>query len=440
MRRLMWMAFSLMGLLSSFGSLDAALNPGIENGSPKVYYAAIKSTINPGVAAYIAHVIKQAEDAKAQAVCLRLDTPGGLLESTRDIVHVISLAQIPVVVYVGPEGARATSAGAFIVLAAHLAVMNQGAHLGAATPVLQGGEELPPTIKAKAISDTRAFIRSIAEKRGRNADVAESFVSDAISLTSTEALSENIIDLEIRAQSELLAKIDGLVLNIDLRQVTLNTADAKIVEVPRRLSDWFLMELAHPQISFLLMTFGLMGIYLEFLNPGLLFPGLAGLVSLITGLILMYALPAKLGFGLLLILGLSLMAIEVYIAGFGALGIIGFLSFLLGSLNLFDDPMIVDFHITVWAVAAGLGLAAVIILVVVRGGWTSMNSSKRLNLIGKHGKVMAEFQGQGYVLIDDKRMTALCQQSLQRNETVKVIEVLANDVIKVVPAVTKRVD
>ncbi|MFW7380582.1 MAG: NfeD family protein [Oligoflexus sp.] len=399
--------------------------------APKVLTALFHGTINPGTASYLAQVIQQAEEEKAEAILLQLNTPGGLLESTRDMVTSISASQVPVIVYVGPEGARATSAGAFIVMASHLAVMHEGSHLGAATPVLAGGEEMPPTLKEKAISDARAFMRSIAEKRGRNFAVAEKFVTEAISLTSTQALEENIIDLQINSLKDLLAKIDGKSVTIVDRDIILNTANAEVIEVPRRLIDWFLMELAKPEIAFLLVSLGLMGVYLEFASPGLLFPGLGGSVALITGLILMYVLPAQIGFGLLLILGLTLMALEVYVAGFGALGIVGFIAFLLGSLNLFDDPMIDDFQTTVWIVAGGLGFAVALMLVVIRGGWLSLDRRNRLHMLGKHGMVMADFQGKGYVLIDGKKTAAFSEQFLQRNLQVKVIEFLEDGSVKV---------
>lgn len=351
---------------------------------------------------------------------VRLDTPGGLLSSTRDMVSAITEAPLPVIVYVGPAGASATSAGAFILLAADIAVMNTGTNVGASSPVAGDGTDIQGTMAKKVMNDSRAFMRSIADRRGRNADAAERFVSEAESLTALEALENNLIDLVVSEYANLLPALDGHEFTFAGEPVRLNINESTMFEVKPRLIDRLLSIIAQPQIAHLLISLGMLAIYIEILSPGLALPGIFGAVAMVLGLIGVQTLPVNLGFLLLLFLGAGLMISEYFVAGFGLLGIGGAIAFTLGSLNLFEIPPTDDYRSGVLSVSIAVcGAILVTSLLISRSVFSSATRTK--NLVGQRGEAMVNFERSGYVLIDEQRWPAYTNMPLHHGDTVVVV-------------------
>lgn len=410
----------LFSLLMLAGVVSAIQS---ENSGPEapVYQVEIEGVINPGASALLQHAIDSAEARGAAALIMRLDTPGGLLSSTRDMVTSISQSQVPVIGYVGPSGAGATSAGAFILLSTHLAVMNQGTTVGASSPVAGDGSDIEGTMAKKVMNDTRALMRSIAEKRGRNAELAESFVSEAVSLTASEARAGQVIDLVVPEFSQLLTLADGKEIQFQGKSLALDLVDREITTVKPRLVDRLLAIIAQPQIAHLLISLGMLGIYLEFLSPGLAFPGVLGGIAMILGLIGAQSLPLNAGFMLLLFLGMALMLAELFVAGFGVLGIGGAIAFILGSFRLFDLPNTEEYRDSVLAIS--IGVSAAILLTTFLIGQSlrrqELKAAKK-SIVGATGEAMVNFDQKGYVLVEDQRWPALTSEPLHHGDRIEV--------------------
>ncbi|WP_051234554.1 NfeD family protein [Marinimicrobium agarilyticum] len=390
------------------------------SGQAPVYQVAIDGAINPSALGLLQHAIDTAELNGAAALVMRIDTPGGLLSTTRDMVSAIGESEVPVIGYVGPSGAGATSAGAFILLSTHVAVMNEGTTVGASSPVAGDGSDIEGTMAKKVMNDSRAFMRSIAESRGRNADLAERFVSDAESVTAAEALEANVIDRVVPEASELLATLDGIEIQFHGKPLTLSLAERPLVEIEPRLIDRLLAVIASPQIAHLLISLGMLAIYIEFLSPGLTFPGVLGTIAVILGLIGAQALPVNVGFLILLFLGLVLMFAELFVAGLGVLGIGGAIAFVLGSLNLFDMPSTDEYRNTVLAVSVGVSAAIMLATFLIGRGLAAARPREK-SLVGKRGEAMVNFDKNGYVLVDDKRWPAEARTPLHHGDAIVVV-------------------
>lgn len=401
---------------------------GEEEESAQVYLAELKATINPGALSLLEYVIETAQRNEAEAVVIRLNTPGGLLSTTRSIVTAISESQVPVIVYVGPVGASATSAGSFILLASHFAVMNEGTNVGAASPIAGSGQDIGGTLGKKVMNDTRAFMRSIAEERGRNVFEAEKFVSEAYSLTAQEALKNDVIDLVVSTRDELLDRIHGKEFVIHNQTQTFDTEGKTLVDIKPRLIDHLLVYTAHPQVAYLLTSLGSLGIYIEILTPGLIFPGVFGIISLVLGLIALQTLPLNVGFTVLMILGIVLMISELFVSGFGALGIGGFIAFVLGSLNLFDDPSSAEYRNMILTISLGIGGAMVVLALFVARVW---GSPVRRGFKDRVGEAMVSFDHEGHVLIGGGRWKAETIEPLRSGDRIVVIEKITQDKVKV---------
>ncbi|WP_347331610.1 NfeD family protein [Marinimicrobium locisalis] len=390
------------------------------SGKAPVYQIDIDGAINPGALGLLKHGIEVAELNDAAALIVRIDTPGGSLSSTRDMVSAIGAARVPVIGYVGPSGAGATSAGAFILLSTHVAVMNEGTTVGASSPVAGDGSDIEGTMAKKVMNDSRAFMRSIAERRGRNADVAERFVSDAESVTATEALEARVIDRVVAEASQLLSTLEGTEIQFQGEPMMLDLAGRTPVKIEPRLIDRVLAVIASPQIAHMLISLGMLAIYIELLSPGLAFPGVLGTIAVILGLIGAQALPVNMGFLILLFLGLALMFAELFVAGLGVLGIGGAIAFVLGSLNLFDLPPTDQYRNTVLAVSVGVSAAVMLATYLIGRGLASARPREK-SLVGKHGEAMVNFEKDGYVLIDDKRWPAETRTPLHHGDAIVVV-------------------
>ncbi len=307
----------------------------------KIISIKIDGAINPVTAEFIHRGLQVARTEKAECLLIHLNTPGGLLESTRKIVSDILESPVPVVVYVSPAGSRAASAGVFITLSADIAAMAPGTNIGAAHPVaLQGG--MDSTMSEKATNDAAAFIRAIAEKRKRNLAWAEEAVRQSISITENEALQKNVIDLVAKNTAELLSDIDGKSIPLNSGTVTLHTRNAQVETVNMKSSEELLALLSDPNIAYVLLLLGIFGILFEFYNPGAIFPGIIGVISLILSFYSMSALPINYAGLALLIFSIILFLLEIKIASHGLLALGGIVSLLLGSIMLIRPESSLD--------------------------------------------------------------------------------------------------
>src|SRR3989338_2924644 len=299
-----------------------------------VHVGTYEGVINPVAAEYINHVLAVAQEAGAAAVVLRLDTTGGLDTSMRLIIKDITASPIPVIVYVSPSGGRAASAGVFILYAAHIAAMAPGTNVGAAHPVAMGGGEMDAVMKAKGENDAAAYIKSIAEKRGRNAQWAEDAVRKSLSVTEKEALTLKVIDLVAEDLPSLLAAVDGRNVVTGAGKVVLRTKGAPLTET---LMGWrleALKALSDPNIAFILMTLGTIGLIAELYNPGAILPGVVGAISLILAFYSLQSLPINYAGVLLIVLGVVFFVLEIQVTSYGLLTLGGIASMTLGGLLL----------------------------------------------------------------------------------------------------------
>ncbi|MFN4286143.1 MAG: NfeD family protein [Lacibacter sp.] len=300
----------------------------------KVVVLEVDGSINPVTAGYIERGIRLAVEQKAQCVVLKLNTPGGLLKSTRVIVSAILEAPLPVVVYVAPNGAHAGSAGVFITMAGHIAAMAPGSNIGAAHPVAGGGQQMDSVMSEKVTNDAAAFIRTIAQSRARDTAWAEMAVRKSVSITAREALQKNVIDLIAADMKELLEKIDGRSLKVGDREVVLQTKNATPVQENMNWVEKLLNIIVDPNIAYILMTVGFLGIILELYSPGAIFPGVIGGISIILAFYAMHTLPINYAGLALIIFAIILFILEVQTVSNGILSVGGVIALLLGSFML----------------------------------------------------------------------------------------------------------
>ncbi len=333
--------FLLTGILAATNFFGEVETP-VENNSNAnlILLAEIKGTIDPATAGYLKKAIKRAEKQNAKALLVELDTPGGLVTSVREMAQSVSTSKVPIIIYVTPAGASATSAGALLSLSAHVAAMAPGTNIGAAHPVSGDGKEMSDTMSEKATNDVAAFARGLAELRGRNIQLAQDVVSKSKSFTAQEALKENLIELIAPTRLELLNKLHNREIKLngvkDTVTIKLQTQNAVIEPIQMSLGQKILHLLAHPNIATLLMSLGVLLIYIEITSPGIGWAGVGGAIALIIAFIALQLLPVRTG-GLVLIgLGIILMIAEPFITSGGALAGGGVLAFVLGLLWVMD--------------------------------------------------------------------------------------------------------
>ncbi|MFH1382699.1 MAG: nodulation protein NfeD [Chloroflexota bacterium] len=374
----------------------------------------VKGTINPVLAEYITSGIARAEENNSTCVIIQMDTPGGLDTAMRDIVKSIVNARIPVVVYVSPPGARAASAGVFITVAAHVAVMAPDTNIGAAHPVSIGTEgeaTMSSTMEEKVVNDAAAYIRSLAEGRARNIEWAEKAVRESVSATEQEALKLNVIDLVSPSLADLLTQLDGRQVTLLGGQIaTLNTQGAAINYVNMTVIENFLNAIADPNIAYILLSLAILGITAEIFNPGAIFPGLIGGICLLLAFYSLGMLPVNYTGVLLIVLAFGLFIAEVFTHSFGVLTIGGLTSLILGSLILFKGGPL--FQVSPWLIAlvATIILAFVTFVVsrVIRVHRRQPYSGNE-ELVGKTAVVRAALDPEGMVLFKGERWTAISE-------------------------------
>jgi len=343
----------------------------------------VTGAISPATVEYIRDGLMLAGEKGASALVIQMDTPGGLLPSTQLIVKDLLGSEVPSVVFIAPGGSGAASAGVFITMAANVAAMAPGTNIGAAHPVSGGGGDIEGDMRAKVENFAASLSKTIAQQRGRNAEWAEQAVRESVSITEREALELNVIDLIARDMPDLLTQLDGREVSINGDVAVLHTADAEILRHEMSLRQTILQYIANPNLAYMLMALGMLGLYLEFYNPGLLFPGVFGLICLLLGLWATQVLPVN-STGLALIaLGVILMTAEVFTPSFGVLGLGGLVAFVLGSLFLFETP---DSTIAVDRRLIGT-IAAVTGSTVLLMGWLVVRAQRAQPTSGAEGMI-----------------------------------------------------
>jgi membrane-bound serine protease (ClpP class) len=451
---------ALAGLAAAFTMLAAPA----ANAQGTAVRLDLQGALGVATAEYIIGGIEDARDSGAELVIIRMDTPGGLVEPMRDIVQAILASEVPVATYVSPGGARADSAGTYILLASHIAAMAPTTHLGAATPVSltggdnppsdgfrpfqprtppadEGGDEQPAAaeedgdtgpaepglpgtaMERKVLNDAIAYIRGLAEAHGRNADWAEKAVREAATLTADEALEQNVIDLVAADEASLLAQIDGRVVKVNNEPVTLETADLRVEAVEPGWRIKFLSTIANPQVALLLLLVGVYGLLFEGYNPGAIVPGVVGVVCLLLAAYALQVIPVNYAGLALIIVGILLIVAEAFVPSFGALGLGGIVAFIVGAIIMFDSGVpgfgiSVTFVVT-FGIISGLALMWLVTYLVrlrKRGA-----VSGRESIVGGTGTAMEDFTGEGRIWLESEAWHAHSNVPIRKDQDVVVI-------------------
>jgi membrane-bound serine protease (ClpP class) len=390
-----------------------------------VHVMTLDATINPASADFIHERIQKAAEADAECLVIRLNTPGGLLKSTRVIVTDLLTSRIPVVVYIAPSGSQSASAGAFVTLAAHIAVMAPGTNIGAAHPVgLQGGEK-DSIMNEKATNDAAAFIRTISEKRHRNVQWAEKAVRLSISITETEALKDSVIDLVASSVSDLLEKIDGREVNLDSSVKTLHTRGAEVAEFTMDWKHKILDILSDPNIAYIFFLLGVYGLLFELYNPGSILPGVVGVISIIIAFYSLHTLPINYAGLALIIFGIVLFIVEIKVPSYGLLSVGGAISLLLGSIMLIDSESSLEFIAISWSVIIPAVLFTIAFFVFAIGMGIRAQQRKPVTgvegLVGEKGEAFTDLAPDGKVRVHGEIWAATCTEGkVKKGTPVKV--------------------
>ncbi len=443
-RIFVYLSISFLGLLLLTFPVDSNQNKGI-------IITIDDFVINPVTAEYIIKTIKRAESEKAECLIVELDTPGGLLNSTRGIVKAILNADVPIIVYVAPSGSRAGSAGVFITMASHIAAMSPSTNIGAAHPVgisrkeKGWGETLKELLSSKkdeeedeqkkqsdedimsekVMKDTIAWITTIAKKRGRNEEWARKAVQESESITEDVAIQENVVEIIAKNRDELLEKIDGKRVSLPSGEKILNTKGLHIEIIPLSGRQKILNTLINPNIAYILMILGFYGLLFEVTHPGIGFPGIAGVICLILALYAFHTLPTNYAGIALIILGIILFIAEVNVPSFGLLTLGGVVSMTLGSLILFDSPysfLRVSLSIIIPLVAATAVITIFLIGAVIRAHRRKSAVGKE-GLVGEEGTCEVRIAPEGKVFVHGEIWDAVSEEVIEKGEKVLVQDI-----------------
>lgn len=404
----------------------------------------IDGTINPAVSDYLKTGVTRATEQKAALVIIRINTPGGLDASMRDIIQTILSSPIPVVTYVSPDGARAASAGTYILYASHIAAMAPATNLGAATPIQIGGlgkakdeekqdvedsKDHGSALERKIINDASAYIKALAEKRGRNGDWAVQAVQEAVSLTAREALELDVINIVADDLEDLLNQLDGFPLIIEGEQVSLKTAGLRLVHFEQSWRYKLLGVISDPTIAYLLLLLGFYGLIYELANPGFLLPGVAGGIALMLALYALQLLPVNYSGLALMILGIGFLVGETFMPSFGTLGIGGIIAFAAGSLILIDDQAM---RVSLPAIIGTTAVSALFIVMLMSR--VAMMRRKPVHtgieaMVGTLGEARSDFHGSGLVWVNGESWNARSSSPVRKGDKVKILSISGLELI-----------
>jgi membrane-bound serine protease (ClpP class) len=392
-----------------------------ETPTPQVVAVPVDGVVHPITVEIISHAIEQAQAEHAAVLLIRLNTPGGLLDATRQIIQQLSASPIPVVTYVTPSGARAASAGFFILQAGDVAAMSPGTNTGAASPVLLG-QQMDPVMREKVENDSAALLRSMTSRRGRNSQLAEDAVRKAKAFTEKEALDQKLIDLIASDEQQLFKQLDGReITRWDGRKEVLHVAGAAVTEVRRTVRERLMASIADPNIGFILLVLGALGIYIEFSSPGLIFAGVAGAILFLLGLSSLTILPINWVGVALLLLSVSLFVLEAKFASHGVLGIGATISMVLGAMLLINGPPEVRIHLTT-AVAVAIPFAAItmfLVSIVVQARRNKVLTGAS-GMIGEVGIARTALEPEGQVLVRGEIWDAVASANVPAGAQVRI--------------------
>jgi len=392
----------------------------------KIFVAKFQGIIGPISSRYIVKAIRKAESENAECLVIQLDTPGGLDNAMRDIIKAELNASVPVIVYVYPKGARAASAGVFITLAAHIAVMSPGTNIGAAHPVAVG-KKLDREMKEKVTNDAVAYIESIAKERGRNEEWAKRAVRKSVSVSSEEAMELGVIDLVAKDMDELLEELDGVILEIKGKEKTLHTADVTVEEISLTFREDFLNRITNPNIAYILFTLGIYGLIYEFTHPGAIFPGVAGGVCMILAFLSFQTLPVNYAGIALIVMGIIMLFLELKTPTNGPLSIGGIASMLLGSAMLFetDAPFLrVSWGVIIPVVVVSAAFFLFVVGMTIKAMRKKPTTGKK-GLVGEIATAKTSFvPGKvGSVYIHGEFWNAVSDEKINNGEGVEILSV-----------------
>ncbi|WP_455374881.1 NfeD family protein [Kaarinaea lacus] len=435
-----WLFFALQSVYS-----ETPKTP--ENG-PIAVFISIEGAIGPATKDYFVRSLEKATEKNASLFIIKMNTPGGLDSSMRDIIKEILASPIPVVTYVTPSGARAASAGTYILYASHIAAMSPATNLGAATPVQIGGASPPelPTepgdksgkngdkqpvskkndaMSRKAINDAVAYIQGLAELRGRNKEWAEKAVLEAASLTATDALKQNVIDLIATDISDLLKQLQGKKIKIQQQDITIDTQGIILESIEPDWRNQLLSIITDPNVAYILMLIGIYGLIFEFSNPGAMIPGTVGAICLLLALFAFQALPINYAGFALIALGIIFMIAEAFVPSFGALGIGGVVAFVVGSIILMDTE-VPGFGVSLPLIGAfalvSSALFTIVLVMALKARRRPVVSGQE-ELIGAIGEALQDIDEQGYIHLHGESWNAITDSPVKKGEKLKVTKV-----------------
>ena len=393
--------------------------------SKEIYQIRVQSVISPPISGFISESIAKAGEKRAEAVLILLDTPGGLDSSMREIIKAILDSKVPVIVYVYPQGARAASAGAIILLASHVAAMAPGTNVGAAHPVNIGKEKVDKEMMAKVVQDAEAYARSLAAKRGRNTEWAAKAVKESISVTAHEALDAHVIDIVAPNVQDLLSRLDGKVVEAGGKKTILQTKGVKIVDVEMPFKYTFLSYLSDPNVAYILMMIGMYGILFEIYSPGAIFPGVIGGISIILAFYAFQTIPISYAGLALIMLGIFFFVLELKIVSYGLLSIAGIASIVIGSIMLVDLPA--SWLSISWTSILAVALLTIIFFLgvlsyAVKAQLLKVKTGKE-GLIGETGVARSDFDKRGKVFVHGEWWEAESDEPVKAGDEVTVTNV-----------------